>query len=328
MEMCEVKNENFQGTAESMLKRAWEERDFSDVTLVSEDETRIQAHKIVLSSSSSFFSNILKKHSHPNPLIFVKGVSSSLLSSMVAFMYKGQVEVGKEDLDKFLEACTDFKIRGLDPETFPLFDPPPPETGSPLVEEHLKSPTEQARNKLLEENDSKSDLIRNGGKQELALVENTDLPIFQSMWKKSDYHTSKNPKPNNLSCNMCDYKVHRNDLLKLHMNSKHNLEKFHCSVQACGKVYSSKINLKAHIKTNHNCEVCDLTFPNRNDLLKLHMNSKHNLEKFHCSVQACGKVYSSKINLRAHIKTNHNCEVCDLTFPNRNDLQIHNRRGH
>ena len=277
MEMCEVKNENFQGTAESMLKRAWEERDFSDVTLVSEDETRIQAHKIVLSSSSSFFSNILKKHSHPNPLIFVKGVSSSLLSSMVAFMYKGQVEVAKENLDKFLEACTDFKIRGLTPETetFPLLDgnnfvPPSPETGS----QNIKSSTEQARNKLLEENDSKSDLIRNGGKQELALVENTDLPIFQSMWKKSDYHTSKNPKPNNLSCNMCDYKVHRNDLLKLHMNSKHNLEKFHCSVQACGKVYSSKINLKAHIKTNHNCEVCDLTFLNRNDL-QLHNRRGH-----------------------------------------------------
>ena len=277
MEMYEVKNENFQGTAESMLKRAWEERDFSDVTLVSEDETRIQAHKIVLGSSSSFFSNILKKHSHPNPLIFVKGVSSSLLSSMVAFMYKGQVEVAKENLDKFLEACTDFKIRGLTPETetFPLLDgnnfvPPSPETGS----QNIKSSTEQARNKLLEENDSKSDLIRNGGKQELALVENTDLPIFQSMWKKSDYHTSKNPKPNNLSCNMCDYKVHRNDLLKLHMNSKHNLEKFHCSVQACGKVYSSKINLKAHIKTNHNCEVCDLTFPNRNDL-QLHNRRGH-----------------------------------------------------
>ena len=277
MEMCEVKNENFQGTAESMLKRAWEERDFSDVTLVGEDETLVQAHKIVLSSSSSFFSNILKKHSHPNPLIFVKGVSSSLLSSMVAFMYKGQVEVAKENLDKFLEACTDFKIRGLTPETetFPLLDgnnfvPPSPETGS----QNIKSSTEQARNKLLEENDSKSDLIRNGGKQELALVENTDLPIFQSMWKKSDYHTSKNPKPNNLSCNMCDYKVHRNDLLKLHMNSKHNLEKFHCSVQACGKVYSSKINLKAHIKTNHNCEVCDLTFPNRNDL-QLHNRRGH-----------------------------------------------------
>ena len=106
--MCEVKNYNFQGTAESMLKKAWKEKDFSDVTLVSEDETLIPAHKMVLSSSSSFFENILKKHSHPNPLIFVKGISSNLLSSMVAFMYNGQAEVSKEDLEKFLEVCAEW----------------------------------------------------------------------------------------------------------------------------------------------------------------------------------------------------------------------------
>ena len=279
MEMCEVKNDNFQGTAESMLKRAWEVRDFSDVTLVSEDETLIHAHKMVLSSSSSFFENILKKHSHPNPLIFINGISGNLLSSMIAFMYNGQAEVSKEDLDNFLEACAEFKIKGLTTEAtaFPILDrfgQPPSEDQLPAVE-NLTSSTKQAGNELLGETDSKLNLIKNEEKRQAAIVENADID-FQSMWKKSDYHTPKNPKPNNLSCNMCDYKVHRNDLLKLHMNSKHNLEKFHCSVQACGKVYSSKINLKHHIKANHNCEVCGLTFPSRNDL-KLHNNQGHSV---------------------------------------------------
>ena len=286
MELCEVKNEKFQGTAELMLKRAWEVRDFSDVTLVSEDETLILAHKMVLSSSSSFFENILKKHSHPNPLIFVHGISGNLLSSMVAFMYNGQAEVSKEDLDKFLEMCSEFKIKGLTTEAgaFPIlerFGQPPPEdqlpaeTSPKLFEENIKSATELAGNELLEENDSKLNLIKNEEQRQAAIVENKDLD-FQSMWKKSDYHTPKNPKPNNLSCNICDYKVHRNDLLKLHMNSKHNLEKFHCSVQACGKVYSSKINLKHHIKANHNCEACGHTFPSRNDL-KLHNSQFHSV---------------------------------------------------
>ena len=281
MEMCEVKNDNFQGTAESMLKHAWRMKDFSDVTLVSEDETLIPAHNMVLCSSSSFFENILKEYSHPNPLIFVKGISSNLLSSMVAFMYNGQVEVSKEDLEKFLETCAEFKIKGLntEAEALPVFDPTSPidqlaaETGPELVEENLKSFTGQDGNELLEESYSKLNLIKNELRKQIGIVENTDHDI-QSMWKKSDYHTSKNPKPNNLSCNMCDYRVHRNDLLKLHMNSKHNLEKFHCSVQACGKVYSSKINLKHHIKANHNCEVCGLTFPSRNDL-KLHNSQDH-----------------------------------------------------
>ena len=275
MEMCEVKNETFQGTAESMLKRAWEVRDFSDVTLVSEDETLIHAHKIVLSSSSNFFGNILKKHGHPNPLIFVKGVSSNLLSCMVAFMYTGQTEVSKEDLDKFFEMCSEFKIKGLasETETFPV--PRGELPAETLVEDNLKSATEKAGNGWL---DSKVNLVKDEEKRQIAKLEDTDLG-FQSMWKKSDYHTSRNPKPNNLSCNMCDYKVHRNDLLKLHMNSKHNFEKFHCSEQACGKVYSSKINLKHHIKANHNCEICGLTFPGRNDL-KLHKRHGHQNDSF------------------------------------------------
>ena len=274
-----------------MLKRAWEARDFSDVTLVGEDDKLIHAHKIVLISCSSFFENILKKHSHPNPIIFVKGIPNNLLSSLLAFMYNGQVEVSKEDLEKFLEACADFNVRGLTSETEPFsqldgIKPPPAETVAPIFEENLKSSPEKT--KKVKEDDSKSDLIGNGGQRDFTMVEKTNVNFqrmwnkseyhaskkSESMWNKSEYHTSKNPKPNNLSCNICDYKVHRNDLLKLHMNSKHNLEKFYCSVQACGKVYSSKINLKSHMKVNHNCEVCNVTFPSRTDL-QVHNRRDH-----------------------------------------------------
>ena len=95
-----------------------------------------------------------------------------------------------------------------------------------------------------------------------------------SKLKKPEYHTSKYPKPKNLVCNLCEYRVHRNDLLKLHMNSKHNMEKFFCAVQGCGRYYSSKINLKHHKKVNHDCEVCGISLPCRDDL-KLHKKQWH-----------------------------------------------------
>ena len=110
MDLCEVKNQNFQETSRLLLKKAWQAGDFSDVTLVSEDGALINAHKIVLSSCSDFFESILKKHAHPNPLIFVKGVQSNLLSSIVAFLYNGQVDIAAKDLDKFMETCTELKI--------------------------------------------------------------------------------------------------------------------------------------------------------------------------------------------------------------------------
>ena len=39
-------------------------KSFFDVTLVSDDEQHIQAHKIILSASSDFFKNILMKSNH------------------------------------------------------------------------------------------------------------------------------------------------------------------------------------------------------------------------------------------------------------------------
>ena len=64
-------------------------------------------------------------------------------------------------------------------------------------------------------------------------------------------------KEKNLTCNFCDYRIHRNDLLRVHMNSKHDVEKFKCAVASCSKVYSSKSNLSNHMKSWHICLQCD-----------------------------------------------------------------------
>ena len=43
--------------------------DFSDVTLVGNDEKKIEAHKVVLSACSTYFKNILKDKSHTSKVI-------------------------------------------------------------------------------------------------------------------------------------------------------------------------------------------------------------------------------------------------------------------
>ena len=44
-----------------------DDRDFLDVTLVSEDGKEVEAHKIILSISSPFFQNLLKIGGGDNP---------------------------------------------------------------------------------------------------------------------------------------------------------------------------------------------------------------------------------------------------------------------
>ena len=49
--------------------------DFFDVSLAVEGEDRVlAAHKIVLSAASDFFKNMLRKHKHEHPLIYLTEV--------------------------------------------------------------------------------------------------------------------------------------------------------------------------------------------------------------------------------------------------------------
>ena len=61
--------------------------DFSDVTLVCEDGQQVEAHKVILASSSPFFENILKKNRHPHLLIYMRGVNSDDLLAIIDFLY-------------------------------------------------------------------------------------------------------------------------------------------------------------------------------------------------------------------------------------------------
>ena len=87
--------------------------DFSDVTLVCEEEQQIEAHRIILSSSSPFFHRILKKNKNSHPMIYMKGLTSRNLVAIMEFIYNGEVNIFQEDLDVFLSLSADLQLKGL-----------------------------------------------------------------------------------------------------------------------------------------------------------------------------------------------------------------------
>ena len=108
-----LKWNDFQVNVSSSFKVLRQQKDFFDVTLVGDDERHISAHKIILSSSSDFFKNILRKLSHSNPLIYLTGVNSSELEHVLDYIYEGEVQLFQDNLDNFLNVAQKLKIKGL-----------------------------------------------------------------------------------------------------------------------------------------------------------------------------------------------------------------------
>ena len=77
---------DFEHFAAKSFNNLREEKDFFDVTLVSEDLVQFDSHKVVLSASSKFFKNILRLNKHNHPLLYLQSVHSTLLQFVCLFL--------------------------------------------------------------------------------------------------------------------------------------------------------------------------------------------------------------------------------------------------
>ena len=108
-----LKWNDFERNLSSSFRDLRSDRQLFDVTLACEDE-HIQAHKVILSACSTFFRNILVRSSnHTNLLLYLKGISSKDMESVLNFMYHGEVSVAQDDLNGFLQVAEDLKVKGL-----------------------------------------------------------------------------------------------------------------------------------------------------------------------------------------------------------------------
>ena len=86
---------------------------FSDVTLSCEGSHTVEAHKVILATSSPFFSRTIDQAKHPHPFIYLRGVDAQHLETIIDFIYRGEVTVKQDDLDQFLEIARELEIKGL-----------------------------------------------------------------------------------------------------------------------------------------------------------------------------------------------------------------------
>ena len=109
-----LKWNDFEKNISCAFKDLRRDKQLFDVTLAC-GEDFIQAHKVILSACSTFFRNILARSSlhHTNLLLYLKGIRSQDMESVLEFMYQGEVSVSQDDLNMFLQVAEDLQVKGL-----------------------------------------------------------------------------------------------------------------------------------------------------------------------------------------------------------------------
>ncbi|CAG9862620.1 unnamed protein product [Phyllotreta striolata] len=100
---------NMQNTFPNLLLR----EQYVDATLVAEGQT-LKCHKIILSSCSPYFEEVLAGISpYQHPVLFMKDVSFWALKALCDFMYAGEVNILQTKLEDLLAVAENLKIKGL-----------------------------------------------------------------------------------------------------------------------------------------------------------------------------------------------------------------------
>ena len=103
---------DFQRNVETSFGEVKMSQDFTDVTLVG-DDYEVEAHRLVLSSGSIFFQEVLKRTRHPHPLLYLKGTLKTDIEAILSFLYTGEAKVAQDNLEQFIETAKELKIKGV-----------------------------------------------------------------------------------------------------------------------------------------------------------------------------------------------------------------------
>ena len=243
-----LKWNDFQSVVSQSFSVLSQEEDFYDVTLVSDDQTKIPAHKLVLSASSHFFKSILKRNSHSHPLLYLSGVDSKSLGFVMDYIYQGEVQMYQHDLDNFLEIAQKLKVEGL----LSTEQPKPRET----KEYREKSNSDFTKEDIVQVSpgyysvlETASDLekkiprtVRAAPGENLVFVDDMSevgTKIEELIERREGMHY----------CRLCDYSSWKISHIKEHVEV--HIEGLAYSCQFCDNTFRSRNILRKHLFASH-----------------------------------------------------------------------------
>ena len=329
-------------------------QELSDITLAC-DGYEVGAHKTILSASSQFFREVIRKSKHVNPYIYLKGVSKESLDSLLKFIYVGEATARNEDLENLVDAGNELKIIGI-----------------------MKEP-EIARNKVLETEVMKKTIngdssceetepdiqiadflkIETGGIQGIGdenmvteaddINEDLEKEIAKRMTSKTDEHGIKQHV-----CTICFKEMRLKQKMKLHIEI--HLEGFSHKCKFCRVIKKTRRALHCHLRQYHGSgtegndqenigfdeevesEVGNNEVDDEIDEFEKEIQKRmavtfddHGLKLCVCTV--CKKELKSKQKMKYHIESHlegfsHKCKLCEAVKSTKRALDFHMWSNH
>ena len=232
--------------------------EFTDVTLTCDGDEVVQAHQLMLSSSSQYFRNVLKKTNHPKPCIHLRGLKSKDIKAVIDFIYYGECSIEEEDLDEFLALAEDLKIKGISGSSREYLKKPYNSKALkldvtlksnfsvvPSNEDLIKTeeiprqvePVEEREN----ETNGMGDIPKKTTRKCVTLTESMDL--YKTIATMMEY------QDNVWNCTVCGKQIKNRNSMSYHVEVHIDGASHPCNI--CGKTYSSRNSLQNHTSTSH-----------------------------------------------------------------------------
>ena len=105
-----MKWDSYEFHALQSRQQLYNEKLFTDVTLVSDDLEQFQAHKTILAAASPTFHSLLRINTQAIPLLYLKDVKSQDMKALLELIYMGETSVPVEFLERLSKTATELGI--------------------------------------------------------------------------------------------------------------------------------------------------------------------------------------------------------------------------
>merc|ERR1712189_23215 len=228
----------FSTRGQYLFKNLMETQEFTDVTLISDDQHQYRVHKFILSACSTVFRKILA--SNPlNTSIYLRGIHHEELESILQFIYLGEATFHPERMNEFLNVAKNLDIKEIGKNIVDKEEETGDMNGEQSFEEDLTIPSDE-----------------NPINNETTLGRTASQVLTNS--SSSLINDNKNKKP--YKCQDCDYSATQKGHIKIHVQSKHEGIKYPC--HQCDYQATRSSSLQRHIESIHEgikypCQQCD-----------------------------------------------------------------------